>query len=85
MFFRAFATTTCIIVDTAYAALQLVHTFANRAPVPAQFPFGTPLSAFSKELDYAGHENTSLTTFERPCRLDEKCSEFIVEFHLLSP
>jgi hypothetical protein len=47
MFFRTFATTTCIIVDAAYAALKLVHPFANRAPIPAQFLLGTSLSAFS--------------------------------------
>src|SRR6266852_2886619 len=68
MFLGPLAPSCSVIIAATYAALQLMHPLAEGIPVPAQFPLGLALPAFTQHLDHPRHENPPLMPFERPCR-----------------
>src|SRR5258708_18703816 len=65
MFLGPLAPSRCVIVDAAYAALQLVYPFADGIPVPAQFPLRLALPSFTQHLHHPRLENPPLMPFER--------------------
>ncbi len=59
-------------IETEEAAFELMHAFSNGDAVPAQFAFGSALTARAKGLDGAGHKEPSVTAFERRGGVDQE-------------
>lgn len=51
-------------IDAHDPAIEFLEGFTDGFPIPSQPLFGFALSARPQSLNYAGHEQTSITSFE---------------------